>query len=551
MKSAAHRVEIDVGPGAEVSIANQDFTVHESGLGEIVQKLAPDLYTLIVRVAGHTTEYDVVVSAGDDVRIVPDAGTVIKKTRSGVRIEIAQPAFASAAPLRETSRSHEYQGDFVERISDHPVDLLGVTRTGPAGEVLLSARAWKASSAEPSDLGLSVAVLSSDGEVVTDLCADGARHSQGDPIVAHAVRLPPGWYRLRIARRDRPVVEQSLVVCDGWQTQVFFLREHVPRDRMRVSVMMQSTSQRKLGKTMFQPGSDDPTSTAGPRMTELALLGLSRGRSVVDAEQLEEMLQEKFTDPMLGIYGAHLLGEKPQLLQAVVTNLRRLLRGTKHPDVEALALQVPALADSAAIEYPPMLTASWRNIISRSVKDPQVVPRGSLNAAIARRLSGTGVWLWWTTASGPLATAPTAGSAAKSRAALTAMVRQPPPLRAAKTAEQVSLLRTLPRDGVSSHHAPQVLQCVVETMGMPRTVVEDVAIEMQAPPRSAPRAPRTRSAAASRFKNEDSWSVIAAPPGLSFSSQVPAARAGRRTPVQSHAATVSGHRARAAKKLPR
>jgi hypothetical protein len=483
MTTAARQIKIDAGRGAELSIANQDFTLHESRLGAIDRKLPPDLYTLTVRVAGHTAEYDLVINAGDDVRIVPDDGVVIKKTTGGVQIDVAQPAFASAAPLRETSRSHEYQGDFVEHISNHPVNLLQA-KGGPTGEVLLSARAWKRSSKDPSDLGLSVALMNSDGAIVTDLVKDGTHEATGDPIVARSVRLRPGWFRLRIARRDRPVVEQSLVVCAGWQTQVFFLREQVPRDRMRVSVMMQATDQRHFGKTLFQPRSTGADRVAGPRMTELALIGLARGRSVVSAEQLDEMLHQKFTDPMLGIYGAHLLIDKPDLLRVVVTNLRRLLHGTKHPDVEALALRVPKLAESATIEYPPMLTASWRNIVSRSAKHPGVVPRGSINASVARRLNGTGVWLWWTSSSDPIRAAPPTRRSVKSRAALATILRRPPPLRAARTAEHAALLRMIPREGVHSDHATLAVQSIVEAMAMPRVVIEDLAAELLGQPGS-------------------------------------------------------------------
>lgn len=489
MTTAPRQVKIDAGRGAELSIANQDFTLHESRLCEIDRKLPPDLYTLTVRVAGHVAEYDLVIDPSDDIRIVPDDGVVIKKSAGGVRITVAQPAFASAAPLRQTSRSHEYQGDFVEQISNHPVNLLGATDAGPAGEVLLSARAWKHASTDPADLGLSVTLMNSEGEIVTDLCKDGTREAEGDPVVARAVRLPPGWFRLRIARRDRPVVEQSLIVCAGWQTQVFFLRQQMPRDRMRVSLMMQATGQRSLGKTLFQPRSVGADGVAGPRLTELALIGLARGRSVVSAEQLDDMLQKKFTDPMLGIYGAHLLVDKPDLLRVVVTNLRRLLRGTKHPDVEALALRVPKLADSATIEYPPMLTASWRSIISRSARHPEVVPRGSINASIARRLNGTGVWLWWTSSEDPIRAEPPPRGPAKPRAALAAIVRRPPPLRVAKTEEQSALLRMIPREGVDSRHAKQALQSVVETMGMPRVLIEDIAAEMLGRPGSERKTP--------------------------------------------------------------
>jgi hypothetical protein len=116
---------------------------------------------------------------------------------------------------------------------------------------------------------------------------------------------------------------------------------------------------------------------------------------------LPQLLPEKFDNPMLGILGAHLLllRSNPDLglLDEVVRNLRILLPG--HPDVEALALRLPAaqLTAATAFEFasPPMLFKSWSLVVASSVARAEIVPTGSLAARAAELLWGSGAWLVW------------------------------------------------------------------------------------------------------------------------------------------------------------
>src|SRR5262249_21369119 len=124
----------------------------------------------------------------------------------------------------------------------------------------------------------------------------------------------------------------------------------------------------------FDP--EDPTL----RLVDLARLGLRGGRQVLSDEVMRDILDGKFRDPMLGLFGAHLLllwqqqsaGQRPRKASAeaptlgrrptdgltlagvdeylhglygkgvafgtVVEDLRRLFGRGRHPDVEALAL---------------------------------------------------------------------------------------------------------------------------------------------------------------------------------------------------------------------
>jgi hypothetical protein len=93
-------------------------------------------------------------------------------------------------------------------------------------------------------------------------------------------------------------------------------------------------------------------------------------------DEMRMMLQAKFGNPMLGIYGAHLLllegSVDVRLLRDVVGNLRRLL-GIQHPDVEALALRAEGEPPPLPFEHPPMLCRSWTLIVEASVSRPDLV----------------------------------------------------------------------------------------------------------------------------------------------------------------------------------
>lgn len=428
------KLAVHAGPGAEITIANQDFSIRERNLCSLTADLPPDLYTITVRAGGRAIEHELIVT-NDGVHAL-DAGVAPKRSGNTFTINIAPPSFVTASPLAESKRSHETQGRLIRDVSAKP-RRVRVRPLEKSGEILLSARAFNAAKKRPKDL-TKFRILDRDGEVVADL-ADGTHQTTGDPAVACSVVVSPGWYRIEIARTGHPKVEQSVIVCEGWQTQVFVLRELAPRDRMRLSMMMR----RVEAGTRPRFHADD----ADARMTELALVGLARGRAIISPE---ELANDKFRDPMLGIYAAHLLPSDSKMLATVVKNLRRLV-GNDHPDVEALALRHETLASSARINDPPMLTAGWRAIVKRSVTHPAIVPATSVNAKVATQLYGAGIWLWW------------------KAGVLEAEEAAPPP-----SPMQSAMLRVLPTEP----------RDVIQALNMPRLVVEGLA-------RNAKRLPTT------------------------------------------------------------
>jgi hypothetical protein len=207
-------------------------------------------------------------------------------------------------------------------------------------------------------------------------------------------------------------------VCRNWQTQAFLMAdgwqtiEGVPRaDFRRVSILM------------CEPGRGFDDQRPDMRRTEIALQALSERRNVPsepEATLAEEMLEAKFENPMLGLYGALLYLRRPTLdaeqLCTVFRNLCNLVGPL--PDVEAIGraivLRFPdkskeilqRLDLDAGLRTPPMLRESWGHLIVASAAHRELIPRGSLAERVAECIASRGPWLTW------LGEPPPAGEAA-------------------------------------------------------------------------------------------------------------------------------------------
>jgi hypothetical protein len=135
------------------------------------------------------------------------------------------------------------------------------------------------------------------------------------------------------------------------------------------------------------------------RLREAVIEAQGIRQMLVGDGEIQEMLQEKFGNPMLGIYGIHLMllnRERPwDLLRDVVTTLKSLVGA--HPDVLALTMlpELRDLGEGVRYEVPPMLLNSWKLVVDASADRPELVPAGSYAAAIARRTWGSNAWLTW------------------------------------------------------------------------------------------------------------------------------------------------------------
>lgn len=361
------RVTVEAGsPATEIFIIDGSFSLVEQGLDRLETNLPPGLYKIKFKTGSLIKERHQVVEPGSD----------------PIRVSGPEMSFSTSAPLSQTRTTHEYH--------QYPAAQLSRElhrRLGQGSQFFFFGRDLEPGPPKNVALGLSLANLA--GETLLDL----ARHSVQDSAQNWAgctVELDPGLYRLRLQVGEEMTLEQSLVASPGWQSQVFWLRRNYGpgRPARRVDLANAAILMAPLGRG-FDPNRDDL------RTTELARQGLVNRRAVVSAEDLRQMLWAKFENPMLGIFGAHLLllAAEPnlELLNTVVTNLRGLLGD--HPDVLALALRLGQAPTGFA--GPPLLRSSWRLIVQASATRPELVPAGSLAAQMAGRLWGEGAWLVW------------------------------------------------------------------------------------------------------------------------------------------------------------
>jgi hypothetical protein len=352
----------------EIFLIDQRFRRIASAVGSLRTEVRPGYYK--VRFRSGKTQRDQLVE------VPPGEGTV--------RVRGAHIHFQSAAPIAETATTREDHRDHAAAESRR-VHL----RHGRGGQIFLFAR----------DLAPEGASLPWEGVSLHDL--DGARiaelgagvSSAPEHFAALNVEVDPGTYRLRVETPPLGVYEMFLVACPNWQCQVYLLAGEFRAGAARV----RRATLRTASLLMVRPGVGFDPHSEHLRLADLARLGLESGRSVVRGEDLNELLFGKFENPMLGIYGAHLLlleHRRPHaLIDKVQANLTRLLG--PHPDVLALGLRpgAPAPPRDLSFPTPPMLQSSWDLIVRGSHQRHALVPSGSLTDRIADGLLDAGPWL--------------------------------------------------------------------------------------------------------------------------------------------------------------
>jgi hypothetical protein len=219
-------------------------------------------------------------------------------------------------------------------------------------------------------------------------------------VATWSSHVGPGPVAMRLGRQDNEAgTMQPLWVASGWQTLVF-----VPNTRAGPAPE-QATIHMARSVEGWEPESEHLRIGLA---LELALFGLRTGRPVVPRDLQTLLLRTKFTNPMLGVIGAHSLIRQPkpnfELLGEVLGNLTRLL-GPDHPDIMGLvwlaeearsqphARQLPA--KPLKVTWPPMLFAAYEALLRLDALRPGTLVTGSQAEDVAVRLDVTGVWTSW------------------------------------------------------------------------------------------------------------------------------------------------------------
>jgi hypothetical protein len=368
------RTERPEDSAAEIFVIDGQFQLADRGVGRLTSQLDPGIYTVKCRVGVQTWEQHVILRDSDKEVVIPPLD------------------FTSPAPLVNTAKTHEY----------HMAEAAAHSQTvhfqaGQGSWIFVFARDWTAQRGDATRppiafnpaRGLSLKDMQ--GTEVAALENSAAYDLARDPWAACNVQVNPGLYRLSLETPAGARLEQTIVASPGWQTQIFLLqRAYSPEPDDRRADLPGASILMSRGQGFTVDRSDF-------RQAELARLGLTNQRRVLSEEVLK-LLQDKFQNPMLGIYGAHLLllDSQPNLglLDHVVTNLRALL-DAPHPDVEALALRLEPRGTPYIFHAPPMLRESWALVVEATATRADLVPLGSLAASISDRIWGEEPWLLW------------------------------------------------------------------------------------------------------------------------------------------------------------
>jgi hypothetical protein len=383
------RLRVSVGsPFAEVFLINHAFALVARSVGDFDATVEPGVYTVKVQLGNEVVE-----------RLIALFADVSLEFSGELRV-------ASPAPLEATLRTHEFHAEHAA--SSSGTNWRGhksqpALSAGSGAEIFLMARRWSSSEqgenpqAAASGTVPKLCLLRPDGELILDLAYAGEGRGHGfDPFLSRRVAVDPGAYLLRWQADAGVLAEQSVHAISDWQTQVFLLEDASGEaERRQLTILMGRPGD-------FRP--DDPMLL----QVEEARLALAHERKVA-SERVDEWLFAKFENPMLGLFGAHLMLIARDALQKserqrqetedkrvpapvrfdqgvfnhMVHNLSDLL-GPEHPDVAALSTQVSGnrLDVLAPVLMPPMLWRSWLLLIEASNDRPELVPVGTWRRAI-------------------------------------------------------------------------------------------------------------------------------------------------------------------------
>jgi hypothetical protein len=385
---------VDAGhPAVLIEVVDAGFQVRARGYGRIEESLPTGLYTVRYAAADAVEERDITLRPGDPI--------TLQETR--------KLQFASAAPMELTWTSHEYQQAHAQRLSRHAPPL----ERGHGAELFVFIRDLDVGGSDNLAQGLSLHRL--DGETLLrfDEVVETSTRQDEALWAGRNVVLDPGTYRLRLRLEQHEAVEMAIVACPYWQSQVFLVRPggsyevagQPILDLPGATQLMARAGQGFEPLTRVQRGRVQ-AEMAGEdlRLAELARQALAHGWRGVYSEDLRALLDGKWEDPLLGIFGVHLLLMRPDpdlsLAERVVERLRSIiLDGFRHPDVEALTVEIARrLGEPLQIpplEAPPILRRSWHMLVRATADQYALIAPESFTARIADQLWGAGAWLIW------------------------------------------------------------------------------------------------------------------------------------------------------------
>ncbi|MGZ5440533.1 MAG: hypothetical protein ACXW5U_00090 [Thermoanaerobaculia bacterium] len=354
---------VSVEPDVETFIVGPSYALLRRELGAFTGSLEPGIYKFKFRRGTEILEQlqEIPAATNAPVSIVPSRELQLETAVPRARSSRSMPKHVAAA--RDMSRQTQLH-------------------VGAGSSVYVFMR--NDPEAPPRDPASGFTLHALDDTLIADLAQLAVRDDPAAPTcAAFNVELAPGAYRLRYSGDGEPV-EQIVIACAGWQTQVFLLH-----DRPRSSSPSPPLASASI--LMCRDGFNPEDELL--HLADAARVALTLDRERMPRALLTRLLNDKFDSPMLGIYAAHAIassGAKDEMLGRVLDALEGLLPG--HPDVVALRA---ASSTNLEIDHPPMLRSSWKALVAASVEGKVRFPPGSLASRIPPSLTPGTPWLIW------------------------------------------------------------------------------------------------------------------------------------------------------------
>ncbi len=351
----------------ELLVLDRGFREVTYGTSQIKVELDPGIYHVQARLPGARSEQLVAVESGQT-----------------VTVDDFELTFDSPTPLVGIPSTHEYQR---AAAYGHSRTLHATLGEVPNSRLFLFSRSGNVGFPVP------VPAFVVRGQGLEVRFPEFGVYDQGGGWLALSLALPAGTYFLE---QDVPELGrrgQVLFVEKDWQTQVFAPWEEIP-DFSKAVIHMRRASSEYLD---FDP--NDATQTALDAPTEAALEGLARGRLVMTRTDLQEFLNAKFIDPIMGLIGAYamLVTDSSEyydrLRNVVVPNLQMLLPHS--PDVALLARLVGSPLGWATFIEPPLFAIGTERLLELAANGYVECPANSQLAEIAIRLTTGSAWTRW------------------------------------------------------------------------------------------------------------------------------------------------------------
>ena len=350
-----------------------DVRVLDAGLREVAAgthslkaELDPGIYRVVAQVPGSSQEKLVVVEAGKPVSV------------GDFRL-----AWDSVAPHGQSRSRHEYQTDPAVRVSHQTHANLG----GNARLLVYVRTPGKPGAGVPS-----FRILNAKGETSAAFPEVG-EHNGDAGWAACSLTLPAGTYQIEHST-PLGLRAQTIFADDNWQTQMF-----VP--------WSDTVDFGSAVLHMRRPAQGfEPANFRQYTKTEAALDGLADHRLVLNPADIDDFLNGKFEDPMLGLIGAYALLLQNEVdygrLGVISDNLLNLIPHS--PDARLLHFiaassgVAPAAAPPGGwpvFTEPPLFAFGCERLLDFASRIKDVCPAASWLGRISMSLSTGSTWTRW------------------------------------------------------------------------------------------------------------------------------------------------------------